>query len=62
MIAFLTGSPAMGQDHTRLNPANGLLAERKKVMPRPHSQSSSSPSPNPCKNKGFSGLYKAPEL
>ena len=35
MIAFLTSSPAVGQDHTRLNPANGLVSELEKVMPRP---------------------------
>ena len=35
MIAFLTSSPAVGQDHTHLNPANGLVTALEKVMPRP---------------------------
>lgn len=35
MIAFLTSSPAVGQDHTHLNPANGLVSELEKVLPRP---------------------------
>ena len=35
MIAFLTSSPAESQDHTHLNPANGLVSELEKVLPRP---------------------------